>query len=60
MHLQGGQASAIVLMHSFDHVVDKLLDSRGWIDQEALVLLPGGDRMPGRATLYHRRRTPSC
>src|SRR5262245_33846112 len=29
MHLWRGQASPIVFMHSFDHVVDKLLDSRG-------------------------------
>jgi hypothetical protein len=29
MHLWRGQASAVILVHGFDHVVDKLLDSRG-------------------------------
>jgi hypothetical protein len=29
MHLRRGQASTIVLVHGFDHIINKLLDSRG-------------------------------
>src|SRR5215510_1358143 len=62
MHLRRGQASAIVLMHGFNHIVDKLLDGWGqdlirrhWFRYLAQYRMPQTGNFE-----YHQRHSPSC
>src|SRR5262249_7498337 len=62
MHLRRGQASAIVLMHGCNRIVDKLLHSWGhdlirrhWFRYLAQHWMPWTGPFE-----YHQRRSPSC
>jgi hypothetical protein len=63
MHLRRGQTGAIILVHGFNHIVDKLLD--GWsqdlIRRHWFRHLLAQHRMPQTGNFeYHQRRSPSC